>query len=146
MIVADLTAEAVWPALIDSDRWGSYYDQLANITFPDRDGPQLREGQRFWFSAFGYPQTHAVVTEVVVPVRGTPGRLTWAGPLVQDGQVVIDIAHAFLLEDLAGGRLRILTQESELGPAAAELATSRPSPLVNAHLAWLDGLVRVSRG
>ncbi len=145
VIVGDLTAEWVWPHLIDTDRWAAYYAHLTDITFPDGDGPQLQEGQRFHFSAFGYPQTHTVVTEVVAPGPGVPGRLTWAGPLTQNGEMVIDIAHAFLLEDLPGGRLRLLTQESELGPAAKELAITRPSPLVNAHLEWLDGLVRVAR-
>jgi len=63
-----------------------------------------------------------------------------------DRYLVIDIAHAFLIEDLPGRRARPRTQEPEIGPAAEQLATQRPSPLVNAHLEWLDGLVRVSRG
>lgn len=145
VIVANLTAEQVWPQLINTGRWASYYEHLTDISFPDGDGPELRQGVRFNFSAFGYPPTHTTVSEVVVPGPGRPGWLTWAGPLNQDGALVIDIAHAFLIEDLPGGRLRLLTQESELGPAAKQLATQRPSPLVNAHLEWLDGLVRVSR-
>jgi len=145
VIVADLTAQQVWPQLVNTDRWVSYYEHITDISFPDGDGPELRQGMRFNFSAFGYPPTHTTVTEVAAPGLEGPGRLTFAGPLNQNGELVIDIAHAFLIEDLPGGRLRLLTQESELGPVAEQLATQRPSPLVNAHLEWLDGLVRVSR-
>ena len=146
VIVTGLTAGQVWPQLINTDRWPSYYEHITGISFPDGDGPELWQGTRFNFSAFGYPPTHTTVTEAVAPSPEGPGRLTFAGPLNHNGELVIDIAHAFLIEDLPGGRLRLLTQESELGPAAKELATQRPSPLVNAHLEWLDGLVRVSRG
>ncbi|MFF1440100.1 hypothetical protein [Streptomyces sp. NPDC058295] len=49
--------------------------------------------------------------------------------------------HAWLVEDLPGGRVRILTQETQLGRPAAALAGERPDPMPNRHQAWLDGLV-----
>ncbi|WP_308114508.1 hypothetical protein [Streptomyces sp. ISL-12] len=54
--------------------------------------------------------------------------------------------HAWLVEDLPGGRVRILTQESQFGKPAADLAGQTPNPMLNGHQAWLDGLVRAARG
>src|ERR1700753_1486958 len=77
VFVDDLTAEAVWPQLIDTDIWASYYDGITDITFPDDDGPELRMGTRFNFSAFGYPPTVSQVSELVTPAVMVPGRLSW---------------------------------------------------------------------
>jgi hypothetical protein len=51
------------------------------------------------------------------------------------------VLHAWLVEDLLGGRVRILTQETQIGEPAAALAHERPNPMLNGHQAWLDGLV-----
>ncbi|MEU7860524.1 hypothetical protein [Nonomuraea sp. NPDC049141] len=48
------------------------------------------------------------------------------------------------MEDLSGGRVRILTQESQLGRPAAELAEQRPNPMLNGHQDWLTGLARAA--
>jgi len=53
--------------------------------------------------------------------------------------------HAWLVEDLPGGRVRILTQETQIGQPAAALAAMRPNPVLNGHQAWLDGLVEAAR-
>ncbi|MFF8233352.1 SRPBCC family protein [Streptomyces caelestis] len=49
-------------------------------------------------------------------------------------------------EDLPGGRVRILTQETQIGRPAAEPARQTPNPMLNGHQAWLDGLVRAASG
>jgi hypothetical protein len=46
-----------------------------------------------------------------------------------------------LLEDLPGGRVRILTQESQKGKPVQEMAKKKPNIMINAHQDWLDGLV-----
>ncbi|MEU6672262.1 hypothetical protein [Streptomyces sp. NPDC046727] len=48
------------------------------------------------------------------------------------------------MEDLSGGRVRILTQETQFGRPAAELARQTPNPMPNGHQAWLDGPVRAA--
>jgi hypothetical protein len=53
---------------------------------------------------------------------------------------------AWLVEDLPGGRVRILTQETQIGRPAAALADERPNPMLNGHQAWLDGLISAARG
>lgn len=79
------------------------------------------------------------------PADGEPGRLAWTAK--QDGTPAerLDVLHAWLVEDLPGGRVRILTQETQTGEPAAALAEERPDPMLSGHQAWLDGLVRAAR-
>ncbi|WP_330350638.1 hypothetical protein [Streptomyces sp. NBC_00582] len=49
--------------------------------------------------------------------------------------------HAWLVEDLPGARVRVLTQETQHDRPAAAPAQERPNPMLNGHQAWLDGLV-----
>ncbi|KAH0149918.1 hypothetical protein KCU67_g10875, partial [Aureobasidium melanogenum] len=53
--------------------------------------------------------------------------------------------HAWVIEDLDHDRVRILTQESQIGKPAAEFSTKRPNPMLNGHQDWLDGLVKAAR-
>ena len=57
----------------------------------------------------------------------------------------LDVLHAWLIEDLPGGRVRILTQESQIGKPAREMAVAKPNPMLNAHQDWLEGLSRTAR-
>ncbi|WP_225100113.1 hypothetical protein [Streptomyces sp. CoH27] len=50
------------------------------------------------------------------------------------------------MEDLPGGRVRILTQETRIGQPAAAPARELPTSMLNGHQAWLDGLVRAASG
>ncbi|MFF3850218.1 SRPBCC domain-containing protein [Streptomyces sp. NPDC002328] len=98
VIVQGLTAARVWSYLVDTSEWEGYYDNVADISFPNGGGPEER----------------------------------------------LDVLHAWLVEDLPGGRVRILTQETQLGEPAAALANERSNPMLDGHQAWLDGLVRAA--
>jgi hypothetical protein len=50
-----------------------------------------------------------------------------------------------LIERLSDDRIRLLTQESQIGKPAAELAKQDPNPMLNGHQKWLDGLVRIAK-
>ena len=50
-----------------------------------------------------------------------------------------------LLEDLPGGRVRILTQATQIGAPTQELARTRPTPMLNTHPEWIDGLAGAAR-
>jgi hypothetical protein len=50
------------------------------------------------------------------------------------------------VEDLPGGGVPVPTQEARIGEPAAAPAQERPSPMLNRHRAWLDGLVRAASG
>lgn len=145
VIVAGLSATDIWPWLADASRWPGYYANSANVRFHDEAGPRLEDGTRFDFETFGFP-VEARCNEYVPPAAGEPGRVAWhgwAGPEGTDER--LDVHHAWLVEDLDGGRVRILTQETQKGQPARTLATARPNPMINGHQDWLDGLVEAAR-
>ena len=50
-------------------------------------------------------------------------------------------SHAWLIEDLPENRVRILTQELQIGKPARELHEATPDPMNIGHQDWLKGLV-----
>lgn len=143
VIAAGLSVADVWPHLNIATRWPSYYANSADVRFHDGKGPELAQGVRFYFSTFGFP-VEAQVVEYVPPQPGQPARVAWHG-WFGEGEARLDVHHAWLLEDLPGGRVRVLTQETQNGAPAKELAKARPNPMINGHQDWLDGLVGAAR-
>lgn len=144
VIVAGLTAKRVWPYLAAAPVWPRYYANAADIAFLDGAAPVLRLGTRFRFTTFGFP-VEAEVKECVPPMDGAPARLAWHGWVDGDAEHRLDVHHAWLIEDLPGGRVRILTQETQNGKPARDLASANPNPMINGHQDWLVGLVRAAR-
>lgn len=141
MIVAGLGSADVWPLLSHAAQWPAYYANSANVRL--QAGEQLKEGLRFYFETFGFP-VEALCTECVPPAAGRAARIAWHG-WAGEGETRLDVHHAWLIEDLPGDRVRILTQETQKGKPAAALAIARPNPMINGHQDWLDGLVRAAR-
>jgi hypothetical protein len=145
VIVAGLSVAEAWPLLNTPGLWPGYYSNSADIRFHDDKGPELEQGVCFFFTTFGFP-VEAQVVEHVAPVLGQPARVAWHGWAgVEGSDERLDVHHAWLLEDLAGGRLRILTQETQKGKPALALATDPSNPMLNGHQAWLNGLVAAAR-
>ncbi len=145
VIVTGLSVEDVWPFLVIPSRWPSYYANSADIRFYDGKGPELAPGLRFFFSTFGFP-VEAQVVEFVAPVPGQAARVAWHGWAGEVGaEDRLDVHHAWLIEELSGGRLRILTQETQKGKPAEALAAAEPNPMINGHDQWLKGLVAAAR-
>ncbi|GAB3129361.1 SRPBCC family protein [Novispirillum itersonii] len=145
VIIATLTTEDIWPFLNTPARWPGYYRNCADIRFYDAAGPDLALGTRFFFSTFGFP-VEARVVEHVAPVKGQPARIAWHGWSGEDGAADrLDVHHAWLIEDLSENRVRILTQETQNGAPARQLARTIPNPMINGHQEWLDGLVAAAR-
>lgn len=145
VIVAGLTAQAIWPLLATPELWPTYYANSANPQFYDGKGPELAQDIRFYFETFGFP-VEARVTEYVAPTAGEPGRVAWHGWAGEENTPErLDVHHAWLVEDLPGGRVRILTQETQRGKPAEALAATTPNPMINGHQAWLEGLVAAAR-
>lgn len=139
IIVPNLSAVAVWTYLDNTDAWPKYYSNANEIRFYNAAGPQLSLGARFRFTTFGF-SVEAEVTEYETPQTGKPGRVAWHGWVEGDEDGRLDVHHAWLFEDLPGGRVRILTQETQNGKPARDLAATKPNPMLNAHQEWLDGL------
>lgn len=145
VIVAGLTAADIWPLLSTPSAWPTYYTNSANVQLHNIEGPELEKGALFYFETFGFP-VDAKCVEFTAPADGQPGRIAWHGWAGQTGaDDRLDVHHAWLIEDLSQGRVRILTQETQNGSPARELAKTKPNPMINGHQDWLDGLVSAAR-
>lgn len=144
VIVAGLTAQEVWPYLIHPFVWPMYYTNSSDVEFLNPTHKELVEGIRFRFKTFGFP-IEAQVTECVSPTKDEPARLAWHGWAEGDADTRLDVIHAWLVEDLPGNRVRILTQESQIGKPAQDLAKAKPNPMINGHQDWLEGLVHAAK-
>ncbi|MEI4474078.1 SRPBCC domain-containing protein [Frigidibacter sp. MR17.24] len=145
VIVTGLSAAEIWPFLAIPSRWPAYYANAADVEIHDGKGPELVLGDRFFFRTFGFP-VPARIVECVPPVKGQPARIAWHGWSGEPGAADrLDVHHAWLIEDLSEGRVRILTQETQNGAPAKELAKAVPNPMINGHQDWLIGLVAAVR-
>jgi hypothetical protein len=145
VIVAGLSAADVWPLLASPSHWPSYYANSANVRLDKDKGEELANGDRFAFETFGF-LVEAQCEEHTPPAEGQAGRLAWHGWVGDEGtDGRLDVHHAWLVEDLDGGRVRILTQETQKGKPAEALHHTKPNPMINGHQDWLDGLVAAAR-
>ncbi|MDD2725556.1 MAG: SRPBCC domain-containing protein [Methylovulum sp.] len=143
LIISGLSAAAVWSALNDTSLWPSYYSNVSDIYFYNSPGPKLHLNARFRFTTFNFP-VEAQVTEYQPPIDGEPARVAWHGWVDGTAENRLDVHHAWLFENLPGGRVRILTQETQIGKPAQALAATKPNPMLNAHQEWLEGLVQAA--
>lgn len=139
VIIAGLSASNVWPFLNNTSFWPTYYSNASEIYFYNNSGPELSRQARFRFNTFGF-RVEAEVVEFEPPVDGQPARVAWHGWVEGDADHRLDVHHAWLIENLPGNRVRILTQETQIGKPARDLAATTPNPMLNAHQEWLDGL------
>jgi len=143
VIASGLSAALVWPFLSEASLWPTYYANSANVRFHDGKGPALALGVCFYFETFGFP-VEAQVVEYQSPAGNQPGRLAWHG-WAGEGGTRLDVHHAWLVENLPGGRVRVLTQETQKGQPARDLARTKPNPMINGHQDWLDGLIAAAK-
>lgn len=144
VIVQGVTVADLWPLLNTPSLWPTYYANSANPRFYDGKGPLLAAGVRFYFETFGFP-VEAQVVEHVPPTPGQPARLAWHGWAGNTEEDRLDVHHAWLIEAISDGRVRILTQETQVGKPAQALAMTKPNPMINGHQDWLDGMVAAAR-
>lgn len=145
VIVSGLSVADIWPLLNVPAMWPTYYANSSDIRFYDNKGPELEQGVRFFFKTFGFP-VEAQVVEHVAPVLSQPARVAWHGWAGEEGtDERLDVHHAWLIEDLSGNRVRILTQETQKGKPAEALANDPSNPMINGHQAWLNGMVAAAR-
>lgn len=140
VIVKGVKLADIWELLTNPHKWPGYYANSANIQYGKT---HLALGEQFYFETFGFP-VYAEVVEYVEPKEGQAGRIAWHG-WAGEGENRLDVHHAWLVEELEGNRVRILTQETQNGEPAKELAKAKPNPMINGHQEWLDGMVEAAR-
>lgn len=143
IIVKGITAEEVWEYLFDTSAWPTYYANASDIHFYNESGPRLTENSRFKFTTFGF-LVEAQIKEFVAPINGNTGRIAWHGWVEGNENERLDVHHAWLIENLEGNRVRILTQETQNGKPAKDMALTKPNPMINAHQDWLEGLAKIT--
>lgn len=141
VIVRGITANDVFENLIDTSIWPIYYNNVADVEFDNTNGTILEANTRFRFKTFGFP-IEAQITEFEAPSKGNPGRLAWHGWAEGNEEQRLDVIHAWLIEDISEGRVRILTQESQKGKPAKDLHDSNPDTMNIGHQDWLKGLAK----
>lgn len=100
--------------------WEKYYSNSSNARYKEEGKTELYPNAPFFFKTFGFP-IEAEIVEFEAPKDGI-ARISWHGWAEGNADHRLDVIHAWLLEELPGNRLRILTQESLIGKPAAELA------------------------
>lgn len=150
VIVKGLTASQVWAKLANITEWQTYYKNCDQVT-PSSSSDWLKKGDQFKFSTFGFPVLTCNVEESVEPnsdniaVNDKAGRIAWSAKLEGGPDDEVEVYHAWLVEDLEGKRVRVLTQESQSGKPAADLASKKPNKMLLGHQDWLDGLVKAAK-
>lgn len=139
-----ITAEEIWPYLSKAHRWPKYYKNASDVYFYDENISELSEGTRFKFTTFGLVVEGEVI-ESEVPTAIKPGRIAWHGWVDGLAEEKLDVYHGWLIENLEGGRVRILTQESQIGEPAKKMAIEKPNPMINAHQEWIEGLITITK-
>lgn len=142
VIVKGLDFNKVVQHLRDASHWEKYYKNSGNVHVYHQDNTILKDKTRFRFETFGF------LIEVQVEefeLKDAILRLAWRGWNEAKGDEYLEAYHAWLVEKLDNHRVRILTQETQLGVPAKALAKSVPNAMLNGHQAWLDGLVAYSR-
>ena len=141
VIVKDLKAEDVWPYLTHATVWEKYYSNSSDARYKEESKTELYSNAPFFFKTFGFP-INAEVVEFEAPKDGI-ARIAWHSWAEGNADHRLDVIHAWLLEELPGNRLRILTQESQIGKPAAELAGT--NVMIDGHQSWLNGLVKAAQ-
>ncbi|RMY65513.1 hypothetical protein D0864_12072 [Hortaea werneckii] len=120
-VVKDISASQIWSKLADCTQWETYYGHNVEQVTPPPSGNFLKQGDTFRFSTFGFPVLDCKVEESIEP-----------GPVGLDGdaETAVKVYHAWLIEELPGGRL----------------AEVKPNRMLLGHQDWLEGLVAAVRG
>jgi len=144
VIVTGISVDAAWHLLATPTlQAGAYfygYSRLLEL----RAETELALGDRFDRLAFN----NFVIDQGMLPpdlLATQPARLAWHGWAGNDETDRLDVHHAWLIEALSENRVRILTQETQVGAPAKQLASDPSHPMIHGHQQWLDGIVRAAR-
>lgn len=139
-ILAGMNAAQIWPLIGRPTVWPQFHPRIAEVSFGQGEGVDLAPGSRFVFR-IGDVVVNAELAVLDAPTPHRPAQIAWIGRVNAGTENAVTAYFAWLIEDLEGGRVRVLAQESLLGKPALAMAGMRPDPVLNAHHDWLMNLV-----
>lgn len=142
IIVSNLSFENVVSNLIDTSKWESYYSNSSDIFMYNQESSVFQKDTRFRFKTFGF-DIEAEIEELQIDQN--IARIAWHGWNNEKDEKFLDVYHAWLIEILPENRLRILTQESQIGVPAQAMADDSTNPMINGHQDWLNSLAKFSK-
>jgi Polyketide cyclase / dehydrase and lipid transport len=123
-------AEVVWEVLVRAADWPSYYANASKVAV-EGGGSDLFAGAQFTWKTFG------VDLRTQVQEYEPTARIAWlaTAPL-------LEAYHAWLIEPLAGGGCRVITEETQHGLTARAGRLLYPGRMEHWHQKWLEGLAK----
>lgn len=115
VIAKNTNAQQVWTALVTFPNWNEE-SSVEETSLPRG----LRKGDTFksqFFSRAGL--LNCTTREVVPPSGASNARLAWLGE-IDDENVDLRVYHAWLIQDLGDGVVRILSQQSCVGNSVVD--------------------------
>jgi hypothetical protein len=103
----------VWRLLCHAAAWPQWYSNCAWLRFPDNDGPDLKRHTRFVWKTFGARVRSKVL--VFEPFREIGWDAFTTG---------LKAYHGWIIEPLADGGCRVITEETQRGPLVRVAAVS----------------------
>jgi hypothetical protein len=127
-------AGAVWNALIRAADWPGFYANASRVVV-EGGGPDFCPGARFTWKTFGVD----LKTQVQEFEPNT--RIAWlaTAPL-------LEAYHAWLIEPLAGGGCRVVTEETQHGLVVRAERLIYPGRMEHWRQQWLEGLAERAGG
>lgn len=143
VIIKGLTTKEVFLFIEDASLWSTYNKNIVEVKMKNQKTTKLNGLSQFNYTILGI-QLEASIIEYIPPEKNKEGRISWYAFSNEDKDKRIDIVHCWLIENLNGGRVRILTQESQKGIPAVNFANSHPNIIINFNQDWLDLLVKMA--
>lgn len=141
-IMKGLTSKEIFLFLEDTSLWSQYNKNIVDIKMVNQKTTKLNGLSQFHYNILGI-SLEASVIEYIPPEKNIEGRISWfASNNNKDNK--IEFIHCWLVENLDGGRVRILTQESQKGQLAINFAQSHPNIIVNFNQDWIDSIEKMA--
>ncbi|TYC51082.1 SRPBCC domain-containing protein [Weissella muntiaci] len=144
IIVSGTSVKEVWNNLVDTSKWGNYFNGVNNITVGNQGSTSFTHGVNFHFEKFGFP-IDGQIMELIEPIDNKFAQIAWHGWQEVDGKISLEGYQVFTIDSYTDSLVRIITKESQLGEAAAEMSEQSPNPMLNGHQEWLDSLAQASK-
>ncbi|HET9956709.1 MAG TPA: SRPBCC family protein [Polyangiaceae bacterium] len=131
-VVIARPCQRIWDILVNAPKWPEWYANASQVRLLDRSRTQLEHGSAFTWRTFG------IVVESRVAEFEPAARLAWFGAAKD-----MTAYHAWLLKPLPDA-CRVITQETNNGPAAVALRDKNPDAIHDGHATWLAQLKAIS--